>query len=227
MIGKIKLLVILLVLPFFLVACSSGSGGGDSVLNLSSPVSGSVAEDGIVTYTLSVSAGNNYTITVDIISGDADLIVCLDRNCSSGILGISDYEGTVSESVNFTAPSTGTVYVIVEGWLASQYVITASQLTSTELTLSNPVSGTVSQNQVVPYTFSVVAGSTYNILLETTSGDADLVVCQQADCAAGYMNGSYNNGSADELINYSATYTGTLYISVVGFFTSTYTISVN
>lgn len=84
MMMKIKIFVLVFMLPVFMVACSSdddtSSSGGPLTLGVS--VSGSVVFLDSVLYTLSITAGDTYVIDLDTTSGDADLYVCDLPDCS-------------------------------------------------------------------------------------------------------------------------------------------------
>lgn len=124
---KIKVFVLAFILPLMMVACAAddtSSTGGS--LTLGVPVSGNVIEDDVVVYTLSVNNGTSYDIELLTASGDADLEVCKQPNSVDCPYIININQISINqelESLTMVADFTGTLYINVEGWDTSSYVL--------------------------------------------------------------------------------------------------------
>ena len=125
---KLRIFLIALFVSVLMTACGSDdnlttSAGGPLTLGVTQ--SGSVVEDDVVVYTITLDDGGGANFNVDLVttSGDADLEVCDSLNCSV-YYGSSGYEDLEPDSVPVVIFGTETLYIFVEGFYSSRYEIT-------------------------------------------------------------------------------------------------------
>ena len=123
------------------------------------------------------------------------------------------------------------VFILVFAWPFLMVACASDDVSSAggPLTLGVPNSGNVIEGDVVPYTILVENGVTYDVVLQTIDGDADLAVCTESDCnsTSGLAFYSVNTNLETDYVNITVSYTGTLYIFVEGVFSSSYIVGVD
>jgi hypothetical protein len=143
--------------------------GGDTALTSGVGVSGSVALQGWVYYTIAVPSGaTNLGITLTGLSADIDLFVnnSATHPTTSSYYGKSENGGTTSETLSYATPTVATWSIGVYGYAAGNYTVTATVSTgggSTTL-FTNGLESTTGWTQVdtsgTAGTWSVVASGT-------------------------------------------------------------------
>lgn len=119
---KFKVVLLAVIMPFFMVACATddtSSVGGE--LTLGTISLGNVLVNEVVPYTISLTAGT-YAAGLITLSGNADLRVCEDVNCTT-VIGTSAVAGLTLETVPISIFADSIVYIFVDGILDSNYSI--------------------------------------------------------------------------------------------------------
>lgn len=88
----------------------------------------------------------------------------------------------------------------------------------------------VSQGFVHEYSVAVISGKNYDFDLDSLSGDADLLVCNDYFCG-GFEDSDWFEASASgnggfDTLNITFGYTGVAYIKVIGYTTASYNLTV-
>jgi hypothetical protein len=103
---------------------SSGSSGstGFTAISVGSSVNASVAQGASMKYSFQMTSGRNYTVRMVPSSGDPDLYTSNSSSISTANWQCRPYlGGTSTETCAFTAPFTGSNYILVQGYTAASY----------------------------------------------------------------------------------------------------------
>jgi len=106
---------------------SPGGSSGFASIGVGSSVGGYVAQGAQDTYSFAMTSGQHYTVTMTPTSADADLYTS-----NSSAISTSNWQcrpylgGTSAETCAFTAPWSGTNYILVHGYNASGYSLTVT-----------------------------------------------------------------------------------------------------
>jgi len=119
-----------------------------------------------------------------------------------------------SSSINnasFIAPANGTAYATVVSTVASTFTVAWSE---NLLTADGPVKANSTYGDSVYYAFDAVSGTSYQVKLRPTSGDADIAAVSPNTSFSGSVGSSTNAGTQTDSVFFTAAATQRYYIKV-------------